>query len=353
MGSGIALKGRRAIIGMAGYDNGVGRVAVFDLRDGGFWRRAASLSAPAGMQGFGTAVAFNGVVVAASAGRTLLFYRQYSDGWHHTATLTMPDSAIIRFAALKVAGNVFVAAAIRNTVHPLTDPRYDVYVIETDNAGHVLGYAALTSPDSDIEYGFAVSVGGGIVAVGSPNASSVLIYRKTQGAWRQSTRVVPTTTQTSRFGTQVATDGSSLLVTDLIGDQMVFAGGGKVHYFALENGTWVFRNFLALPETGPDFEHNPDTGTVGRDLYVSGKRAFVTASESASEYWGRTVLYVYETNTYVPFEPRRYIWLPREDGAAPALDGDHLLYSRGVPYPDTQFSVGGVDVVDLDIEPQP
>jgi hypothetical protein len=134
---------------------------------------------------------------------------------------------------------------------------------------------------------------------------------------------------------------------------MVFAGGGKVHYFALENGTWVFRNFLALPETGPDFEHNPDTGTVGRDLYVSGKRAFVTASESASEYWGRTVLYVYETNTYVPFEPRRYIWLPREDGAAPALDGDHLLYSRGVPYPDTQFSVGGVDVVDLDIEPQP
>ncbi|MCZ6760578.1 MAG: choice-of-anchor B family protein [Gemmatimonadetes bacterium] len=125
---------------------------------------------------------------------------------------------------------------------------------------------------NEIGFGTAVAVGGGEVFISEPqnfySSGLVYIYREVDGEWRESGRITADEGEAADgFGSQIALDGNTLLVS---------AGGGKVYVFERSSPAEEW-NQAALLEA----EDVADGDGFGVNVAVSGEYAIVGAHSQA------------------------------------------------------------------------
>lgn len=237
-GLSVAIDGSHALVGAPNADVGgnadQGVVYVFD-QAGGTWTQVAELIADDGApgDGFGTSVALSG------------------------------DTALVGAYTVDIGGNSNQGAA---------------YVFD-DTAGTWSQSAKLVSDDGAAfdNFGNAVALDGSTAVIGAVNATvggqfgqgAAYVFDATGGAWNQTARMTATEGMPAdSFGTSVALDGDTALVSAPFADIGGMVNQGAVYVFARAGVVWNETQQLAAAD-GADFE------VFGNALAVDGSTAVI------------------------------------------------------------------------------
>lgn len=129
-------------------------------------------------------------------------------------------------------------------------------------------------------FGSAVAIAGDQAFVGEPRGAkpgTVHLYRRGPAGWRATgTLTAPAGVANDGFGSTVATDGTTLLVSRIDFRTTADSGKGEVHVFRKNaTGTWAVAGVLQAPTrvAGADF---------GRAMVVSGDMAMIGAPQDGN-----------------------------------------------------------------------
>jgi hypothetical protein len=322
-GDSVAIHGRTAVVGAWGEGEEAGAAYVYVARNGG-WTLQDTLRVEDGAPGerFGHAVAVHSdtIVVGAvydgefgfRAGAAYLFVREGSS-WHFQAKLTAPDAAAYqqfgsavavgddvvavgasgfsgravylfdragayqttlrpgdlhedaRFgSALALAGDTLVAGAWQDELFDEHDGEAPVlgtvYFFERSGAGW-REVARFTSPSGNPGFGYAVAVGNGTAAVGTPG-ESVSVFARRAGAWLLAATL--SAPDAPHFGSAVALGGGRLAVG-------APGGAGTVFIYRQNGHAWTLAQRVQAP-SGNDALH------LGGAVAASGQRLIAGAT---------------------------------------------------------------------------
>jgi hypothetical protein len=245
------------------FNSGQGAVDAFTL-DASGWRFDGRLTSGVGPGGatFGTAVAIDDTTVIVGAptervganpeqGAVYVFTRS-GRSWTRQARITVVDGGVADHfgAAVAVAGDALVVGAPGTDVGFATD-QGAAYVFERQ-AGTWTRRARL-APGSSSAYaafGAQVAIDGDRALVGAPlegpaigvHQGAAYMFRRSNGSWALETRFEPPNPVGSRFGTALALDLSTAVVTS----------GFGVNIFTFRDGIWTQTAQLASPEAISD-----------------------------------------------------------------------------------------------------
>jgi hypothetical protein len=255
----VALDGGRALIGAATDDDRgdrSGSAYVFERDEHGLWMQSAKLLASDGDRDdfFGGSVALQGDTAFVGAygkegGAAYVF--QLQDGaWLQTQKLTV-SSTFWFGRMLAISGDVLVVGAQMES-----DEEYDqgaAHVYERDETGTWVHTARLLAadPQNGAQFGRAVAIDGGIIAVGSQNYTescgcsgvAYVFERDQNGDWVQTGRLLGEDARPSDSeGNTVAVDGGRVLSGAPGADiQNLNDNAGAVYVFerAGPGGEWI------------------------------------------------------------------------------------------------------------------
>lgn len=309
-GASIAPDGRTLMIGMPGYRNNTGRVAVFTRAGSGAWARAGSIDAPAHMPGqlyFGQNIALrHDVALISTAFGTpdLYLYRLNHGHWTELARLSGRGGASMTFVDHEVfIGNTIYRldskagrlVAVQTLTVGNTDGQSPTVAVSRDTA--VLGFAdddeargtvyvfrrhgdrwyqhqVITAIDGQPGDGFgsALSIRGRVLAVGAPGrpnqdpacggtrAGLAYVFKERAGIWVEHQTVEPPEQCAVEFGSTVAINQYALSV----GDQPVQpAHYAQAYLYREMGGQYVFASSASGLESGA-----PDLFATKETLYV-------------------------------------------------------------------------------------
>lgn len=256
-GGAVAVSGNRVAVGASGDDDGAvdgGMVYVYEMISSVPGQPAVAIPnpAPAESDGFGEAVAISGnhLVVgagnddegAADSGRAYLFDLAGATPELPSVVLSNPSpTAGDRFgASVSIAGNLVVVGAPGDD--SMASDGGVAYVF--DLAGTLLHTLTLPSPAAGDEFGSAVAVSGGRVAVGAPgsdsgamDAGNAAVFLVTGPSPTVPELLIgnPAPASGDRFGSSIAASGPRVVVGAEDADGPV--DSGRVYSFNMTSPT--------------------------------------------------------------------------------------------------------------------
>ncbi|MFN0008357.1 MAG: hypothetical protein ACKVXR_10645 [Planctomycetota bacterium] len=279
-----AISGATAVVGAILHDHGGigGTGAVYVLRfDEGSWHEVQELLGAETQAGdlFGTAVAIDGDVLAATVGGAdpgglACVYERRPQSWIRTAVLMPAD-----LAAGDNFGQDVAVSGTRIVVGKSHDNglRGAAYVFEKTPQGWVETAKLTASDGAPIDhFGWSVDVDGDRVLVGAlaaGTAGAAYLFERTSGAWIERVKFVPPDSPAGGdFGREVCLERDRALVSmPETGSKLGPAGPGAIYVYRPENGAWPFVARIS-PTDGID-----DDG-FGRNLSADGETLFASAT---------------------------------------------------------------------------
>ncbi len=245
-GAAVAIEGDTAVLGGIGYNGDRGAAWVFH-RNGSLWSQEAMVTAPNAAAGdnFGYSLALDGntLIVGAptnnpngidNAGAGYVFVRG-GTGWSWQATLVASDPEAGGYLGTGAAidGDTILLGAYGDNATTEDSGAAYVYVRSGSTWTQQVKLFGLGSPGV-MWFGFAVAIEGDVAAVGAPlddlpaqDSGSVFVFDRTGSNWMQRSYPLPSPSGDglSNFGSRVAIDGSTILVTAPVDGTHVPDGG--------------------------------------------------------------------------------------------------------------------------------
>jgi hypothetical protein len=275
-GQSVAISGNTALVGIPGYQTGIGRVGIFSRDDTGLWQRVGSIENPSGDGSFGDDVrltrdfafvsfssesAFGNYVYRRTKHGEFRLVRSISrsfsideaTGRLFTTSQAVDGSTIVKLSDLDKHGRLHVAerftipsdltvdelrrAAIWDDIYVLTNPGDNdfqgaAYVFEKRHGRWRL-QQKLIAADGNAQdlFGSNVAVYGETIVIGAVNADrpktgtdcleddsgAVYIFKRRHGMWIEDQKLDPVVSSTNcvpNFGDRLFFSGKVLLVMD-------------------------------------------------------------------------------------------------------------------------------------------
>jgi hypothetical protein len=209
-----------------------GAAYVF-FRTGTAWAQQAKLVASdaAANDRLGYAVAVDGDTAVATAigdddvgadsGSAYVFTRTGTT-WTQQAKLVASDAATADTfgASVAIDGDTIVVGAPGDNLDPLSNAGSAYVFTRTGTTWTEQAKLTAPTPVAEDQVGFSVSIDGDVVAVGAPfadpvgsSSGAVHVFRRTGTTWAHESQVIGLDTDAGdRFGTSVATNGTSIVV---------------------------------------------------------------------------------------------------------------------------------------------
>ncbi len=350
-GTSVAIEGETLVVGAPGTTgNGVRRGAAYVYtRQGENWAFQAKLVDPAPTinPGFGTSVAIQGNRIFVGSpgddvppfddqGSVAIFERNGAT-WSFIAKLFPSDGrGGLNFGtSIDIDQDLLVVGAPRGEVNGQSRGAAYIFARNGDSWSEI---SRLTDEVGG-QFGSSISVHGDTVVVGAPFGSQnfqaygfACVYVRNGTAWTLQSRIkAADTTDSDRFGSDVAVEGDKLLVGAYDNRPIGAARSGAAYYFTRTNGSWTEQQKFTAP--------GAVTGHFGWSVAMSGDRILIgdrLATVNGNSSRGQAYLFVRTASTW-----RLQNRLITSDGlgadflgADVALDGNRLV--TGAP---------GVDLV--------
>jgi len=247
-GASVAVSGREVLAGDPGSPTAPGGVVIYRRGANGRWTQAARVTAAAAVAGdrFGVSMAVNGDVAVVAApgadsgkGTVSVLQRDRRGTWTVAGQLANTAAADADFGAALAVGDGWIAVAA-----PAADSaRGAVYLYRRDGASWtVAGRLAAAEPVANERFGAALAIHGDRLLVGAPGrdhgaGNAYLFRRAASGAWGQEARLTVTDlAANARLGSAVALHDSIALVSAPFLDQLA---GGVYVFRADTGGAWT------------------------------------------------------------------------------------------------------------------
>lgn len=282
-------------------DDGPSRGAVYVYRRAGQdWRQETRLAAAYPVDGFGSAVALSGPLLAGSSPVSGPFPNGYGDlfarirnSWVYQVTFLTynPDPEEAFGTAVSLGEDVLAVGAPRGS-HPGV-----VYVFEKGPNGwsQVTLLTAPVEPPTNAfsttafvvtmgdEFGAAVSLQGDVLAIGAPgtNGDAGAVYVSVRGAagWSPPQRLPIFPTQGDRLGASVAA-GDNTIAAGAPGRHSPPGGSGAVHLFERIYGDWQAGQTFEPDSASGEFNQKPFQ--FGASVALLGNRLVVGAPDKGT-----------------------------------------------------------------------
>lgn len=248
----------------------IGAVYVFE-RSGGEWSQTARLitanEETSAM--FGYSVATNGDIIAVGAwkqnvgsqsGAVFVFERS-GGSWVETAMLepfSGDDQERFGFAVSMSGGVLAVGAPL---IDEVDDPSTPAYIFEKGASGSWSGTRLVASDDSiGGMFGYSIAVSGDTVVVGAPhdstsatNAGSAYVFERDGNSWTEVAELTdPDADPMDFFGRGVAIDLDTIVVGVEFGGAPSLFDTGAAHVFERADGTWTEAGRLYAADNSVD-----------------------------------------------------------------------------------------------------
>jgi len=345
-GETISRSGNTLLVGLPGYKDQTGRVAVFTRnKPTGEWKRDGSIDSPSGQpqEAFGFSVAFEDNVAVSLAADALFVFRHKHSGFALTQTLS--STASHRFDRVTLWHKWAFVSGVENGQNV-------IHVFKVLPAGFLVPVQKLHSDGSpDDGFGTALAVSNGTLVVGAPGddetrgAAYIFELRAGHGPrrWVRSQKiVVPGGASLDSFGTAVAVGNGVLAIGapgEFVAEDPDCGFGvyfGATYVLRRAGGEWTQQQKLMAPRCQSGF---------GALVAVGGEWLIGAAPSSFPEQGGQPV--VYQKNANGAYAP-----LARVENSAEEifdvlyLSGQTLYVGR--PFERGDFAVGAVNIFDLD-----
>lgn len=162
--------------------------------------------------------------------------------------------------------------------------------------------AKLVGPggEGNTSFGEEIGVAGDTALIGAPNAGSagprsgspgrVYVYKRIDGTWKRTTTLTrPSTGEYDHFGTNIALDGKTALISaseprsSADAPPHVITDKGDIHYLFTRSGwRWVHQTTFRPPEGEADDEH--EDLDLSADAALDRGTAFVISNEDLPEF---------------------------------------------------------------------
>lgn len=288
-GISVALSGSLAVIGAwnasVGTHAGEGAAYVFALAPGPFWLQQAKLTPSDTPSGFGNPVATDGTTIVVGApvaasedGEAYIFTSPSSGTWTQSGAPLGPSVTGL-FA--EFGSSVAVSGSTLVVGEPATSSGGNAYIYERSGSTWSLN-TKLTAPGSIAGFGASVATNGTMVFVGATNFNGLgAVYQYTQAGtgWSGPTEVQPPgVVSGGEFGWAMSLSGGFLAVTQVLAN--------NTYVLPISNG--VLSSSPVLTATSPDTP--TQTGeqfgiSVGLDSnnLIVGAEDYFTNSGTSSE----------------------------------------------------------------------
>ena len=271
-GHAVAIDGDRVVVGAvheSTHGFRAGAAHVFE-REEGSWSHVSALGAPAPLeyQQFGSSVAVDGDTLAVGAsgfsGRAAYVHTRVADSWSlQQVVKPQDDHQDARFgSSLALVGDTLVVGAWTDEPFDHHEPRASglAYVFER-HGGDWHQTTVLDSPTGEPGYGSAVATDGATIVVSTPN-EAVHIYARERGSWRTASTLEPS--EVRHYGTSVAVDGDKVLVG-------ASGKAGAAYEYHRVDGTWTLQHEITAADA-------TETLHFGLAAAVSGQRSIFGAT---------------------------------------------------------------------------
>jgi hypothetical protein len=297
-GQAVSVNGNLALAGAPQKTVNVnatqGQAYIF-TNNAGVWSQQAVLTASDGAAGdkFGSAVSLEGntALIAApgkNGGEGTVYVFVSSGGvWTQQAELMASDSAAsddgLFGSSVSLNGGVaLIGASNRNPSMDSAGTSTGAAYVFAQSGGNWVQQAELTASDaaSGQEFGFSVSLSGGVALVGAPSPASqgaAYVFVGSGTAWTQQAKLTPSNGRLrDQFGVSVATDGIRALVgadkSASVGSTNQDIDQGAVYFYEQAGTSWNQKaELVASDGTAAD--------GFGTSVSMSGTAAVIGAPE--------------------------------------------------------------------------
>jgi hypothetical protein len=342
-GRSVAISGNTALVGIPGYQSGIGRVGIFRRDDTGLWQRVGSIENPTGDGVFGDGVSLTRDFAFVSFLRESVLgnyvYRRTKHG-----EFRLVRSLTRSFSIDEATGRLF-------TTSQAVDGSTIAKLSELDKRGrlHVVDRFIIPSELTADEFRRA-AIWDDIYVLTNPgdndSQGAAYVFEKRHGRWRLRQKLIAADGLAGdRFGSSVAVHGEKIVIGARAADQVpnVCTGfttaSGAAYVFKRRQGTWS--EDQKLKSVGEDPRCSDG---FGDSIFFSGKVLLILDDRSDSV----TVMkgwHVFERQfgQYQPVAYRLDAILGR--GALYDLQGSTLF--QGVPAEGCCDETGSVGIWDL------
>ncbi|WP_457653724.1 choice-of-anchor B family protein, partial [Rhodocaloribacter sp.] len=296
-GRALALDGDVLVAGATTKDGLKGAAYVFERGADGQWRETAKLSPDDLAEGdhLGRAVAVSGdfIMVSAagkneSAGAVYVFRREAGGAWRMHSTLTAPEGQPEDLFGLALAldgDKALIAAPFRDenagAVYAFHyDPAADAWVAD--------GKVEASGIEKEYQFGLTLALDGDDALIGAPRfrgnlgAAFLFSYDAEEGAWRQTSKLIPFDGEEGRLGSALALDGEEVW----LGSPGALGFSGAVYRYHRDGETGRWSGVTKIG--GKDTQRQDLFGSA---LAVRGDLAVVGAT---NDDYGAGTAYVFE-----------------------------------------------------------
>jgi drug/metabolite transporter superfamily protein YnfA len=255
-GTALAFDGTTLVVGAPYASNGAGAVYLYTYKSGA-WKPQTELTASDGQNGdlFGNVVALSGSsIVIGAPGRNngtgaAYVFTLNGASWSQQAELIAGDgeSGDGFGSSVGLSGsNLVVGAPYANTATVVNPGLAYLYTL---SAGQWTQVTELTSTNGAFgdQFGFAVAISGGLIAVGAPNtnggAGAIYPYTQTANGWKPQSELTGLGSD-ALFGGALALSGNTLVVGAYGRDFFT----GQVYALTLNNGVWSLSTALTAQD---------------------------------------------------------------------------------------------------------
>jgi hypothetical protein len=291
-GSAVAFDGTTLVVGAPYANHGTGAIYLYTLTSGA-WTFAGELTASDGQANdlFGDAVGIsNGVIVVGAPGQNggvggAYLFAQGATSWSQQAELSETGGQVGDNFGISVgvdSGTVVIGAPYADT---LISPFAGAAYVYAQNGSQWAPVTQLTALDGQFggQYGLAVAISGGEIAVGAPGSDvglgAVYTYSATTGLWDVQAELIDPDPN-AQFGAAVALSATTLAV----GAYGESGAAGLVYAYAFDG----FGDLL--PPTVLSAQDGQPYDNFGAYLALSGSSLAIGAPYAAA---GGGALYTY------------------------------------------------------------
>ncbi len=248
------------------------------------------------------------------------------------ATLTLEDPSIVAEFGSAVALDANTAAIAAPHDAGVTKGAVTIFERNGLNWYHE---ATLRAPDAVFSNGFgsAVALSGDLLVVGASldneggsNVGAAYVFERVGGTWMSAAKLLPAApVGSSRFGSTLAIDGSTLFIAGVLDDRGGARAGG-VWVFEREGPSWGEQAFLLPNSAGPG-------SRVGDTLAVGSGRLLIGAPLDNDAGYDAGVAWVFERDALGS-------WL--EVGRLSSVDGEFSRFGGALALGGDRLLVGAV-----------
>jgi hypothetical protein len=343
-GAAVAVQDDTALVALPGYLDGVGRVAVFRRNGAGVWVRRASLNPADGLAAnlFGQRIALEQrVALVGSETGVYVFQRRRDGAWQQTQKL-LPREGELLGGALALADGFALIGTSR------ADEPGAVRVYWKDRRGVFHRGQKLIANDGTVgnEFGVQMAAAHDTLVVGAEgdlqSQGAAYVFKRFGPFWVQRQKLIAIDGAAGhQFGSAVAIGDGLIAVGASNADRLPFDGScqleprGAVYVFARHGHLWFERQKAARPE-----------GCLTRfgDFVAINAHWLVVSTPAVTRFdEALASLYERQSGSFALLDLDVFVG---DTGVTPsALSGRTLLL--GGPFDGSPFNIGGAEILRL------